>query len=356
VVDPLLTVSGGSYIQFGSPTNPLVFAYSNWVGPDSTTGYVGLQSGYTWTITPDFVATHGTLLDAAMTVNASSNVTFAGNQFSHLGSRALLLTGGNAGVTISNNRFDDNAGGAIQVGDANTCATVQESNVTITGNTIAAGNAFDYLDNSGVFVACGTGITISNNEVARTPWGPIAVGWGWSATPYVTDISINGNYINGPCIGPAPLSWDCGGLYMMGGHSSAASYATGLRATGNYLTGAAYIGLYLDQGSAWATLTSNVSQNSVNYWLQISPVGVAADHIQVLSTYSDSVSTNNGGTNVTISGTTAISSGTQPFGTPAQAVICAAGVPGATACTTPTLWPTWQSGVGATWSHPQIGP
>jgi hypothetical protein len=31
-------------------------------------------------------------------------------------------------------------------------------------------------------------------------------------------------------------------------------------------------------------------------------------------------------------------------------------VPGSTACTTPTLWPTWQSGVGATWSRPQIGP
>jgi hypothetical protein len=265
-------------------------------------------------------------------------------------------TGGNAGVTISNNRFDDNAGGAIQVGDANTCATVQESNVTITGNMIAAGNAFDYLDNGGIFVACGAGIVITNNEVARTPWGPIAVGWGWSTTPYATDISISGNYINGPCIGPQPLSWDCGGLYMMGGHSSTASYATGLQATGNYLKGAAYIGLYLDQGSAWATLTSNITQDSVNYWLQISPVGAAANHIQVLGTYSDSANVLNSGTNVTISGTSTISSGTQPFGTPQQAIICAAGVPGATACTTPKTWPTWQTGVGATWSKPQIGP
>ncbi len=353
VVDNLLTVSGASNIQFGTVANPLVFAYSNWIDPDSTTGYVGLQNGYTWTATPDFVATHGTILDAAVTVNASDNISFVGDQFSHLGSRGILLNGGNANMTIANNRFADNAAGLLQIGDVNTCNSTQESNITVTANKISTGNEFEYLDNGGIFAACGTGVQIANNEIDQTPWVPIAGGWGWSTTPYLTNSAITGNYINGACIGPAPLGWDCGSIYTNGPQSVSDTYATGLLVAGNYSSHAYPIGLYADSGSAWETWRDNVFQNVYNDWFQI---GIGINNMSLVNNFTDNAAVYNTGTNITVSGTVPITSGTQSFGTPQQAIICAAGVPGSTACTTPTLWPTWQSGVGATWTRAQMGP
>ena len=364
VVDHLLTVSGASYLNFGfpaSPSNPIVFAYSNWTGPDSTTGYVGIQSGYTY-VTYNTVMQ---LLDAAVTVNASTSVAFNGDEFAHLGSRALLVKGGSNNVSIIGNRFDDNAAGAMQIGDVGTApygdvSFEKESGITVYGNTISAGNAFDYLDNGAIFAPAVTDSTIANNEIDSTPWSPIAIGWGWGTTAFATNNSISGNNINGACIGPlwmggtnGPLGWDCGSIYTVGPQSASSSYETGLRVTGNYSTRAYPIGLYADMGSAWETWSDNVLQNVYNYWFQI---GNGINHINVVNNHVDNLAAYNTGTAISIAGTTLITNGTQSFGTPQQAVICAAGVPGATACATPTLWPTWQSGVGATWTRAQIGP
>lgn len=341
VVDNLLTVSGASNIQFGTMQNPLVFSYSNWTGPDSATGYVGLQSGYTWTITPDFVATHGTLLDAAVTVNASTNISFNGDQFSHLGSRGLLLTGGNSNVTISNNRFDDNAGGEIQIGDANTCASVRETNIIVTNNIISAGNQFDYSDNTAIFSPCVNDSIIANNTVTSSPSQGIAIGWGWSNAVYASHTTVARNSIYDSC----KEYQDCGGFYSLGMQSAMGSYATGAQLTGNYINGSS-LGFYLDVGTAWTTSTNDVSLNTNSWWTDNS------------GTLTNAMTSNYAGcsANWYVYPNAFITCGAQPFGTPAQTVICAAGVPGATACVKPTLWPSWQSGVGATQDRPQIGP
>ncbi len=351
VVDNLLTVTGASNLQF----KDLVFAYSNWIGPDSSTGYVGIQSGYTWTTYNTVMA----LLDSAITVVGGSNITFSGDEFSHMGSRVMLVKSGSSNVSITGNRFDDNAGGIIQIGDTSGCIygcspNTPESGVIFTGNRVAVGNEFDYIDNGAIYAVSMTGSTIANNEIDGTPWVPIAIGWVDAAL--ATNNTIANNYVNGPCIGPAPLGWDCGGIYAMAPQSLSGTYASGLQVLGNYIRGISPIGLYVDVYSAWETWISNVVQNAYNVWLEISPANGSANHIQVLGTYTDMSNILNDGTNITISGTSTISSGTQPFGTPAQAIICGAGIPGATACTTPTTWPTWQSGVGATYSRPQIGP
>ncbi len=358
VVDNLLTISGANSIQFGTSANPLVFAYSNWTGPSSAMGYVGVQSGYAVTI---FGVTNQ-VLDAAVTVSGSSGINFAGNQFSHLGSRGILIMGGSADITISGNRFDDNAAGALQVGDPGPCAGgclpfVQESNVTVTSNRISSGNAFDYIDNGAIFAPAMTGSSISNNEIDNTPWVPIAIGWGgWGGVtrPYATNNSISGNNINGYCLWPV-INADCGGIYSNGAQSSSSSYATGLVVNGNFMRGGASTeGLYPDESSSWSVWSNNVVQSTTSQWLHIWTSSI--NNLQITNNYTDNATMLNSGTNITISGTSLISSGTQPFGTPQQAIICAAGVPGSTACTTPTTWPTWQSGVGATWSRPQIGP
>ena len=348
VVDNLLTVTGASNLQF----KDLVFAYSNWIGPDSSTGYVGIQSGYTWTTYNTVMA----LLDSAITVVGGSNITFSGDEFSHMGSRVMLVKSGSSNVSITGNRFDDNAGGIIQIGDTSGCIygcspNTPESGVIFTGNRVAVGNEFDYIDNGAIYAVSMTGSTIANNEIDGTPWVPIAIGWVGVAL--ATNNTIANNYVNGACIGPAPLGWDCGSIYTMAPQSASSSYETGLRVTGNYSSHAYPIGLYADIGSAWETWSDNVLQNVYNYWFQI---GNGINHINVVNNHVDNLAAYNTGTAISIAGTSLITSGAQPFGTPQQAIICGAGIPGATACTTPTTWPTWQSGVGATYSRPQIGP
>ena len=302
------------------------------------------------------------MLDAAVTVSGSSGINFTGNQFSHLGSRGILITGGSADVTISGNRFDDNAAGALQVGDPGPCAGgclpfVQESNVTVTGNRISSGNAFDYIDNGAIFAPAMTSSSISNNEIDNTPWVPISIGWGgWGGvtTPYATNNRISGNNINGYCLGPV-INTDCGGIYSNGAQTSNSSYATGLVVNGNYMRGgSATEGLYPDESSSWSAWSNNVVQSTTLQWLHIWTPSI--NNLQITNNYTDNATLLNSGTNITISGTVPIATGAQSFGTPQQAVICASGIPGATACTTPTLWPMWQTGVGATWTRPQIGP
>ena len=354
VVDPLLTVSGGSYIQFGSPTNPLVFAYSNWVGPDSTTGYVGEQNGYTWVTVSTAIQT----LDAALVINGSTNISFNGDQLSHLGSRVFLIEDGSSNVSIINNRFDDNAAGAVQIGTIGTCPAgcpsfVRENDVLFANNIIATGNDFDYLDTGAIFAPAMSNSTIANNEIDSIPWGPVTLGWGWGATPYCSNNTVNNNSINNPCIGPPRLGWDCGSIYSLGAHSSASTYATGLFVTGNYSQGSVDASLYLDEGTAWSTWENNNMLGSYNYWAEI---GSQANNDKLLNNYTDNNVLINNGVNITIVGPIVIPGSAQAFGTGARSIVCGAGVPGASACSTPTLWSMWQNGAGATWSHPQIGP
>jgi len=350
-----MTVTDASNLTFKN----LTFSYSNWIDPDSGTGYIGLQDGYTWAIAPDFVPSHGHLMGAAVTVSGSNNITFEGNMFSHLGSRALLVYGASSSVTIAGNTFADNAGGAIQVGDVANCPAVQETGIVIAKNVVVAGDAFDYTDNSGIFAPCMSGSSITGNEVAAPLWSGIAVGWGWSATPYASALSIANNYVHDFC----SAYNDCGAIYANGQLSVAGTYLSGLAVTGNYISNLALAGtepaswpgicLYADNYAAWETWSGNICQVS-HVWLQ-NPAS-SSNLIVSGNWWNSAYVYEPTGSDITVSGSTVVNNTVQPFGTPAQAVICAAGVPGATACTTPKLWPQWQAGVGATWSKPQIGP
>ena len=372
VVDPLLTVSGASNIQFGTPQNPLVLAFSNWTGPDSTTGYVGLQSGYTY----GAITSVTQAPDAGVIINASNGITFNGDQFSHLGSHGILVKGGSSHISIVNNRFDDIAGGPIQIGDVGTCPNgcvgfSQENVIAVEGNIISSGNEFDYFDAGAIFAPAAAGSMIANNTIAKTAAMGIAIGWGWGATSFASNNIISNNSITNSC-GPFPYNGtsypfsDCGAIYTNGAQSSIGTIASGLTISGNHINGTHY-GIYHDNGTAYFTDTNDVILNS-DSWLALnvgggletstyvgcsgnnpsylgfqSPIGIGCGVWGACCSWSDY-------------GWSWAPLAPQPFGTPAQAIICGAGVPGSTACTTPTLWPTWQSGVGATWSRPQIGP
>ena len=333
-LDHLLTLTGASNLTF----RDLNIEHSNWVGMDSAgVGYAGEQSGYTWLT----YSTSNNTLDAAINVSGSTNITFLENTFAHLGSRAILVSGASAGVAISsNNTFVDNAAGLIQIGTvskSDSCLSTRESNISITDNSILAGNEFDYLDNGAIFAPCVDGLAITGNSIIGTPGMPIAIGCGWDTPALAINATVTNNYINGACT----VFTDCGGLYTNGSQSTGGSYATGLHATNNYLTTmTSAIGacLFPDTESAWGTYVGNVCQSAA-YWTQMWTPTI--NNLTYSGNYSDTAAFLNNGTSITLAAPTIITSGVQPYGTPAQSVIMGSG----TGCTSPaatSLWPGWR--------------
>ena len=216
-----ITVTGAAYLTLKNIT----FDGSNWTGPDSTTGYVGQQSGYTWQSTPGIFGpypwtdTWGVLMDAAVVVNGGSHVTLDGNAFMHMGSRALLVEGGSANTSITNNTFTDIAGGDLQIGEANNCATAQETAVLVQGNAFL-GTQFDYHDNGGVFAVCMANSTITGNEIGHTKWAGLSVGWGWGNVAFTSNNTVRNNWIHDWCeyfdANHSTYFGDCSGFYTNG--------------------------------------------------------------------------------------------------------------------------------------------
>ena len=216
VANPV-TITGASYLSFKNIT----FDGSNWTGPDDNIGYVPVQSGYTWRTTPagfgpyPWTGSWGTLMDAAIAVYGGDHVTLDGNTITHMGSRALLLYGGSTNATITNNVFLDNAGGDLQIGEANNCATAQESAVTVQGNSFT-GTQFDYNDNGSVFAVCMANSTISNKEMGPSGWAGLSVGWGWGNIAFTYNNTVTNNWIHESCSFPPAGYGDCSSVYTNG--------------------------------------------------------------------------------------------------------------------------------------------
>lgn len=329
LAEKVLTLTGTDYVEFSDIT----FADGNGTFVDTGTGYVGLQSGNYWQETE--YSRDGGEQPGCVEVVGGQHVAFRGNTFTRMGARGIFASGGTQYLTIQNNRFEEMASGAIQVGHStfDACESAQEHNATISGNYIPSGNEFDILEAGGIFAPCVRDSTITRNAIVDTPWVALAQGWGWHLTdPLSTNNTISRNYISTYCT----LFSDCGGIYTNGSQSSVGSYETGLQVTGNYVS-TGVKSLYADDGGAWETWAGNVSMGPPTYWMQSS----ASTHDMTFTgNYIDGGDPIHLGTDVTITPNTTISTGSQPYGTAAQAVICSTGIGDITPCL-PSGWTNW---------------
>jgi hypothetical protein len=305
----LVQISG----SYSSPAHDITFqgiafAHTTWLTPGTNIGYADQQSGTFLAQTyqqpsnfltscqsgcQQFEATRNSWnqAPAAVQVSAASNITFTGDNFSHLGQVALGIgndnnatasgTGlGASGITVTGSNFTDDSGAGIVIGgvrpDAHhpTNPAMTNQNITVTDNVIS-GVAKDYKDMAGILSTYVTHADIEHNEVSNLPYDGIDVGWGWGMNDaggsqdyvnrgtynyqpiYTTPTTLKNTVVDYNKIhGTKKLFHDGGSLYNL-------SANPGATFNGNYIyDNQRTVGLYLDEGSRYVTLTNNVVQDS----------------------------------------------------------------------------------------------
>jgi hypothetical protein len=285
------------------------FEHSTWLTPSSGIGYADQQTGtflaQAYSTEPSnflsscssgctgFEATRESWyqVPAAVQVSAAGNITFTGDDFTHLGQVGLgigqdsdaVASGiglGASGVTADHNTFTDDSGGGIVVGGVQTNAhhpsdpamTVQ--NITLTNNLIN-GVAEDYKDMAGILSTYVTHADIEHNEVTNLGYDGIDVGWGWGMNDaggsqdyanrgtynyqprYTTPTTLKNTVVSYNKVhGTKKIFHDGGSIYNL-------SANPGGVIDNNYIYDNQHtVGLYLDEGSRYLTLSNNVVQDT----------------------------------------------------------------------------------------------
>ncbi len=306
----LVQISGSSV---GSPAHNIAFQgiafeHTTWLTPGSNIGYADEQSGtflgQAYQQPSDYLSScqSGCLLfeatrnswrqaPAAVQVSAANAISFTGNTFTHLGQVALGIGNDNnavasgiglgaSNVTVDHNTFTDDSGGGIVIGGVQPNAhhpsdpamTVQ--NITVTNNLIS-GVAEDYKDMAGILSTYVTHADIEHNEVANLAYDGIDVGWGWG----MNDAGGSQDYVNRGTYNYQPIYstpttlkntvvsynkvHDIKKVFHDGGSIYNLSANPGSVISNNYMyNNQRSVGLYLDEGSRYMTLSANVVQDS----------------------------------------------------------------------------------------------
>ncbi|ACU73790.1 Ricin B lectin [Catenulispora acidiphila DSM 44928] len=286
----------------------LAFEHTTWLTPGSSIGYADQQTGTflakQYSQPSNFLTScqSGCQLfeatrnswnqaPAAVQVSAAANISFTGDTFTHLGQVALgigndadaVASGvglGASGVTVDHNTFTDDSGAGIAVGGvqpdahhpSNPAMTVQ--NVTITNNLVS-NVAEDYKDMPGILSTYATHTDIEHNEVSNLAYDGIDVGWGWGMNDpggsqdyvnrgtynyqpiYTTPTTLKNTVVSYNKVhGTKKVFHDGGSIYNL-------SANPGGVIDDNYVyDNQNTVGLYLDEGSRYLTLTNNVVQDA----------------------------------------------------------------------------------------------
>jgi hypothetical protein len=286
----------------------ITFSHATWMAPSSNIGYADQQSGTffnkAYQQPSDFLtscqsgctlfeATRESLGEApaAVQVSAAGSISFTGDTFTHLGEVGLgigqdnnaVASGvglGASSITADHNVFTDDAGAAVVVGGTQTNAhhpsdtAMTNQNITVTNNQVN-GVAEDYKDMAGILSTYVTHAVIDHNEVQNLPYDGIDIGWGWGMNDAggSNDYANRGTYNYQPRYSTATtlkntdasynkihatkkIFHDGGSLYNLSANPSSTF-------NNNYIyDNHNSVGLYLDEGSRYVTLTNNVLQDN----------------------------------------------------------------------------------------------
>lgn len=312
--DPIrnLTISG------------LRFSHTSWLGPSSNQGFASQQSGSflyglaaAYPADPTVTCTWGCrefetqrnewhMTPAAVQISASEGVRIDNNVFAHLGQYALGIGNnpeahgsgvglGAVDTVVSRNVFTDLGGGAIVAGGINRNAhhpsdpRATNRQLTIRNNLIQSVSK-DFWDNTAVLCTYTSGALILHNDISDTPYDAINTGFGWGQN----DAGGNANYrtrqdgyahrenrvYDTPTIQRDVIvaynriyhvkTWfEDGGAYYNQSTSPGAVVAE------NHIFDIGpHVGLYLDEGSRYVTVRSNVVEDA-GYWLKANTLDVA---------------------------------------------------------------------------------
>jgi len=250
----------------------ITFSHTTWTYP-STNEYRDQQSGNyllnnTWMQVP-----------AGIELSGCTNVVFDGVQIRNMGTSGIRIKSDGTviseGCKVINSLICDISYNGINVGEVVAHhgyrgwqlvknATIQNNYITRIG--------IDMFDSVGILAAYTNGVVIDHNEIAYTPYSGISLGWGWEqeevntsdALTEVGNNQVTNNYIHDVC----KTNYDGGAIYTLG-------WQQGSVISGNYIhdsgttAGKTENAIYLDQGTAYMTVTGNVIDTVAQSWLQI---------------------------------------------------------------------------------------
>lgn len=269
----------------------LTFAYAGW-------NFSSLRSRFGWQA-ESFLVSSAYNAEAhpstAVWVNGAQRIRFIRNRWQHLGGTALELPNNVTHMTVDGNLMHDLGDASILAGremqmymdetEEAVCSDVRITNNLIqeTGRENLAGPA--------MMVYFGRNFTIAHNELRHYPYTGLSLGWGWDSYPDST--SLEDNVVTANRFDQGMLiARDGGAIYTLANQH-------GTIISENYIsnqwdwTG----GIYLDAGSSFITVDSNVIENTV-FWLNHNTPAV---HDNIISNnFSNTSNWNNNGVELSL--------------------------------------------------------
>jgi hypothetical protein len=263
------------------------FSYATWLQPSTPEGFSEIQANYTIT-GADGYATQGlcqfvqggtcpygdwTQEPGNIDMAYDQDVSFLGDDFTHLGAAGLRLGDGSQNDVVSGSTFTDISGNGLELGgvdDPEPTAAVQDT----TGNQILDSHFYalpvEYHGGVGIDVGYAEHTTIAHNQIDNTAYTAISLGWGgW---PDKIDDPATPNYSNNNVVAdnlienPMQMLADGGAIYTQG--ITGTSLTDGEHISGNVILGAMDHGhaIYTDNGSTFITADGNVEFGNEDDW------------------------------------------------------------------------------------------
>ena len=276
----------------GTATNPvhdivisgLTFAYDNWAAANGPEGFVDVQA--------DVVKTGstgaGTAEHAAVAFHSVNNVTFTRNVVTHTAAGGVAFNTASSNNSIIGNVVADVGGNGISVGDApynpDAPPATLESGDTIQNNYVHNVGA-SHLGAVGIVAGFVKNTTISHNDVSRTPYTGISLGWGWGHT---TPSNMVNNHVDFNHVHDVMTTalFDGGGIYLNGPQGSSPRSTV----ANNFVDGdpQPFGSIYLDAKVANVDVQSNVVAHGASNWIYIqSCCGATATNNTATGNYTD---------------------------------------------------------------------
>jgi hypothetical protein len=272
----------------------ITFEHSSWLGA-SQVGFAELQAAFR--VSPDpsrmRIAKSNQVRDldnefdktpGAVILSHAQNVTFERCTFTHIGGSGVDFQLGAQNDTISGGHFQDISASAVQIGDVLADDHHPgDPRMIVRGNRVVNSYIHDigteYLGSVAIFAGYTDGTVIAHNEITRTPYTAISVGWGWgmedpgysdetTSAPFTTPTPSQNNLIEFNHIHHIMQhNSDGGGIYTLGAMPGTAILSNLIHDNPQPPGG-----IYLDQGSRGITVANNVVYGVQPAWGQIAPI------------------------------------------------------------------------------------
>lgn len=122
-----------------------------------------------------------TFIPAQFTINNADNIHLQDCSFSDMGSGAVSMKVAVTDSAVTGCSFTDISGTAVSIGSPTKSDVTQSNkstNICVTNN-IFRRVASEYHQTTAIAAYYGNGFVIKNNDIKKTPYTAINVGWGW---------------------------------------------------------------------------------------------------------------------------------------------------------------------------------